>query len=27
MEFINEAIKHTPTLLELFLIKAKIYKH
>ncbi|TRY54747.1 hypothetical protein DNTS_031270, partial [Danionella cerebrum] len=27
LEFINTAIESTPTLIELFLIKAKIYKH
>jgi peptide alpha-N-acetyltransferase len=27
LEYIDQAIKHTPTLLELYLIKAKIFKH
>jgi len=27
LEYINSAIKHTSTLVELYLIKAKIYKH
>lgn len=27
LEFVNKAISHTPTLIELYLVKAKIYKH
>lgn len=27
LEFINEAIEHTPTLIELFVCKGRIYKH
>ena len=27
MEYINLAIEHTPTLVELYLAKAKIFKH
>ncbi|KAK2116230.1 N-alpha-acetyltransferase 15, NatA auxiliary subunit, partial [Saguinus oedipus] len=27
LEYINTAIESTPTLIELFLVKAKIYKH
>ncbi|XP_038056250.1 N-alpha-acetyltransferase 15, NatA auxiliary subunit-like isoform X2 [Patiria miniata] len=27
MEFVNKAVEHTPTLIELFIIKAKIFKH
>jgi tetratricopeptide (TPR) repeat protein len=27
LEYIEKAIEHTPTLIELYLIKAKIYKH
>lgn len=27
MTYINEAIDHTPTILELYMVKAKIYKH
>jgi len=27
LELINEAIAHTPTVLELYMVKAKIYKH
>jgi N-alpha-acetyltransferase 15/16, NatA auxiliary subunit len=26
LKFIEEAIKHTPTLIELYMVKAKIYK-
>ncbi len=27
LEYINKAISHTPTLVELYMVKAKIYKH
>ena len=27
LDLVNEAIEHTPTLIELFLLKSKIYKH
>lgn len=27
IEYINKAIAHTPTLVELYMVKAKIYKH
>ena len=27
LEYIDSAIKHTPTLIELYIVKAKIYKH
>lgn len=27
VEYINKAISHTPTLIELYLVKAKIFKH
>lgn len=27
LEFINEALEHTPTLIELYITKARIYKH
>ncbi len=27
MEYVNEAIEHTPTLVEVYACKARIYKH
>jgi len=26
LQYINEAIEHTPTVIELYIVKAKIYK-